>query len=286
MDTNQLKPSLWAVLERPNDVKFIKLPISSDPEALVSVVGGADIVAYFQNLPAENSFSNHDKVDSLLWDCWKAFMELRFPRLIKLCCTADALEALVAAHVDDDLSLHVLCYRRSWNKVLAGMKQLPTQAVVDELLSQDERGCTALALASVNKAPVEVLESMIHLAELDAEKRNILDIATFNLCLPLHHTAQDHPDPAATKLLVRHYHPTLLANDHELDTPLDCAIQLNESPAVADLLSKLVTAYKHDHFSALIRLCGTSELGKQDTKERRIVTVATSMTTVLWSSPL
>ena len=30
MDTNQLKPSLWAAVERPNEIKFIKLLISSD----------------------------------------------------------------------------------------------------------------------------------------------------------------------------------------------------------------------------------------------------------------
>jgi len=46
-----------------------------------------------------------------LWDCYYAFRE--HPRLIKLCCTSDALEALVATHSEDDLSLYVLCWRKT-----------------------------------------------------------------------------------------------------------------------------------------------------------------------------
>ena len=33
--------------------------------------------------------------------------------------------------VEDDLPLYVLCFRNAWNKVLARIKQLPTQAKVD-----------------------------------------------------------------------------------------------------------------------------------------------------------
>jgi len=142
--------------------------------------------------------------------------------------------------------------------VLARIKKLPTQVAVAELFSQEELGYTAFALASIHEAPVEVLESMILLGKLDAKKRNILDIANADLRLPQHDIAQYHLDPAATKLLVRHHHPVLLAKTDEGALPLDYAIKFNNSPAVVALLRKLVTAYKHDHFSALIRLCGTS----------------------------
>ena len=105
---------------------------------------------------------------------------------------------------------------------------------------------------------MEVLESMIVLDKLDAEKRNILDIADIDLRLPLHDTAQEHPDPTAIKLQVRRHHPALLAKSGGGQTPLDCAILKIKSPAVVTLLRKLTTAYKHGHFSGLIHLCGTS----------------------------
>ena len=63
-------------------------------------------------------------------------------------------------------------------------------AAVDELFYQDETGTTAFEQATIWKAPVAVLESMLYLAKLDTEKRNILDIADIYLCLPLHIIAQ------------------------------------------------------------------------------------------------
>jgi len=49
--------------------------------------------------------------------------------------------------------------------------------------------------------------------KLDAEKRNILDIADIYLRILLHNTAHCHPDPAATKLLIRHNPSSLLAKE-------------------------------------------------------------------------
>ena len=152
----------------------------------------------------------------------------------------------------------MLCFRW-WDKVLARIRQLPTQAAVAELFAQDELGETSFALACAFKAPVEVLESIILQGKQDAKKRNILDIATISLRLPMHCIAQDHPDPAAIKLLVRHHPSALLAKTKEGATPLDHAILSNESPAVALLLGELTAAYKQGHFSGLIRLCGTSD---------------------------
>jgi len=142
--------------------------------------------------------------------------------------------------------------------VLARIKQQRTQAAVAELFYQDEVGLTALAVAAIREAPVEVLESMILLGKLDAKKRNILDIADIALALPMHYVAQHHPDPAAIKLLVLHHHSALLAKTNANRIPLDYAIKSNKSPAVVALLRKLATSYKHGHFSGLIRLCGTS----------------------------
>ena len=192
-------------------------------------------------------FSNHDEVDKLLLDCSNADNEHRNPRLIELCGTSDALEALVAAHSEDNMSLRVLCLR---------IKQLPTKAEIAELFYQDELGRTTFAEA--NNAPVEVLESMLALGKPDAEKRNILDIADIHLRLPMHYIAEGHPDHAATKFLVRHHHPALLTQTNVNGIPLDYAIEFNKSPAVADLLRKITTAYKHGHFTGLIPLCGTS----------------------------
>jgi len=178
----------------------------------------------------------------LLIGCYKAFRQHRFPLLIELCCTSDALEALVAAHSEDDLSLNVFCIRESWNKVLARIKQLSTQAAVAELFFKNEFGLSTFAEASANKAAVEVLESIILLGKQDAEKRNILDIADFDLAIPLH-LAADNPDPATIKLLVRHHPQALLMTDSQYgDTPLAWAIEDNESPAVVALLCELTTA--------------------------------------------
>ena len=146
----------------------------------------------------------------------------------------------------------VLCYRHLWNKLLARIKQLPARAVVAELFSPDENEATAFTIA----APVEVLESIM--GKLDAEKRNILDIADIHLRLPMHYIAEGHPDHAATKFLVRHHHLALLTQTNVNGIPLDYAIEFNKSPAVADLMRKITTAYKHGHFPGLIRLCGTS----------------------------
>jgi len=126
--------------------------------------------------------------------------------------------------------------------VIARIKELPTQDAVAELFYQEEIGRTAFVVASARKAPVEVLESMILLRELDATKRNILDIADINFHLPLHLTAKYHPDPAAIKLLVGHHPQALLAEDKYGNTPLDLAIQVNENPAVASLVRELTAA--------------------------------------------
>ena len=76
----------------------------------------------------------------MLIDCYLAYKAHRFPRLIELCSTSDALEVLDTLNAEDDLSLHVLSLRESWNKVLARIKQLPVQAAVAELFDQDEFG--------------------------------------------------------------------------------------------------------------------------------------------------
>jgi len=184
----QLPPAVQSAAALP---KVIKLLISRHPPAPISSVGDMFMVDFFhESLPAESRFSNHDEIGLLLFDCRNAFKQHRFPRIIELCGTSDALAALVLAHSEDDLSLHALCFRRSWNKVLARIKQLPTQAAVAELFPQDELGGTAYGHATANAAPVEGLGSMIVLGKLDAEKRNILDIADNNLCLPMHAAAR------------------------------------------------------------------------------------------------
>jgi len=83
---------------------------------------------------------------------------------------------------------------------------------------------------------------MLALAKLDAKMRNILDMANIYLYLPLHGTAEHHPNPGATKLLARHqlqarhYPPALLAKFKSSNTPLDLAFKFNKSPAVVPLM--------------------------------------------------
>ena len=144
--------------------------------------------------------------------------------------------------------------------MLASIKQLGphsgTQAAFAELFFRDENGATSLVYASSCKAPVEVLESMILLSKL--EKKNILDITSSELRLPLYHTSHNHPDPVVIKLLVRHYPSALLAKSKQGRTALDRAILRSKSPVVLCLLRKLTAACEHGHFSGLVRLCGTS----------------------------
>ena len=170
----------------------------------------------------------------MLCDCYIAFKQFRFPRLIELCGTSDALEALKAAHSEDDLSRALLAH-------LVEQGARAHQAVA-ELFSQDELGVSTLTSVATNDGPMEVLEIMIKLAELDVEKRNILNIATITLCRPLHLAAANNPDPAAIKLLVRRFPPALLAKSITSGTPLDYAIQSNKSPAVVALVRKLAIA--------------------------------------------
>ena len=77
--------------------------ISRHPPGLEPVVGGKSIGQSFQDLPAENCSSNFAEVHNLLVDCFAAFKQHLFPRLIELCGTSDALLALVATHSEDDL---------------------------------------------------------------------------------------------------------------------------------------------------------------------------------------
>ena len=55
----------------------------------------------------ENPFSNHDEILNLLIHCWMAFKRHLFPGFIKLCGTSDALDALVAAHVEEVQALSI-----------------------------------------------------------------------------------------------------------------------------------------------------------------------------------
>jgi len=241
-DADGKRALCWA-LEHHNDPEVIMLVISRDPEALVSVVGGVRVWEWFNSMSAENRFSNHADIHRLLAHSYNSYREHRFPRLIELCGTSDALEALVAAHDEDDLSLRVLCLRSSWSMVLVRIKHLPVKAAVAELFSLDEIGRSAFAIASVEAAPVEVLESLLILSKLDAKKRNILGIADIDLCLPLHNTARWHPNPAAIKLLARHHPQALLVKSKECGTPMDYAVQLNDgNPAVVSLVRELTAA--------------------------------------------
>jgi len=97
------KLPLWQAIGD-KDPTEIKRLVRVYPPALVATVGGKAILQHFKD-----SISNYD----LLVECYFAFKEHCFHRLIELCGTSDALEALVAALSEDDLSLHVLCCRRS-----------------------------------------------------------------------------------------------------------------------------------------------------------------------------
>ena len=114
-----------------DDPNVIKLLIRRDPEALCLAVDGGSIVDSFRCLPSENHFCNRDEIFYLLADSYNEFREHRFPRLIELCGTSDALAALAAAHSEDDLPLIVLSLRNSCNKVLA--HQAASYPGVDEL---------------------------------------------------------------------------------------------------------------------------------------------------------
>jgi len=140
-DSDDKRALHWA-LELHEDPEVMELLVSSDPTALLAVLGGKAIWSWFENyLHAENRFSNHDEILDLLSECYYDFKEHRFSRLIELCGTSDALEALVAAHDEDNLSLHVLCIRESWDKVPARIKQLPPQDAVDELFLPGRAWC-------------------------------------------------------------------------------------------------------------------------------------------------
>jgi len=129
----------WAI-EHHNDPRVVKLVISRDPEALVSQYNDRGISHFMLH----HSNSPHCKLIRSSWIQWKTH---DYPRLIHFCGTSPALEALDAAHSDEDLPLRVLCFRELWDKVVARIKQLPPAAAVAELFGVDELGWTALQVS-------------------------------------------------------------------------------------------------------------------------------------------
>jgi len=251
---------------------FFYLLIREYPAALIALVDGKCILSFIQSTKPNSKFKM-STLEACVMNCLDAYKAHNFPHLIELCGTSDALEALVAAHVEEDLSLHVLSNRDEWDKVIARINRLPTQATVDELFYQDELGETAFAVAAL-VAPVEVLENMLELGKLDAAKRNIMDVAGSDGCLPLHYAAEPaneeyaHLDNAAPliRCLIRHQPKALLAKDKGGKTPLDVAVvhaKIKGEDGGADteslvLLRKATAAYRTRDYPALSALCGNS----------------------------
>jgi len=74
------KYPLRLAVEHHDDPEVVKLLISRDPGALISVVCGKGIISHFRNMSAENRFSNHAEIKDLLIDCRIAYRQHRFPR--------------------------------------------------------------------------------------------------------------------------------------------------------------------------------------------------------------
>jgi len=67
----------WA-LALQEDREVIKLVISLDPTALVSVVGSDGVYPFFRRLPIEKRFSNRDEVSRKLLYCYAAYKQHLF----------------------------------------------------------------------------------------------------------------------------------------------------------------------------------------------------------------
>jgi len=135
------RPLHWAVQR--HNVANVKLLISVYPEALVQFVDGRNILVFCHKARGNNDNDIHRVVGS----CWLNYKEHRFSRFIELCGTSEALEALDAAHSQNDLSLSVICLRKLFNKALANMDLLSAHAAVAEIFWLGEDGYTAFASA-------------------------------------------------------------------------------------------------------------------------------------------
>ena len=176
---------------------FFHILIREYPTALTALVDDVLEDGFIRCTNPKTEFS--DTWEDCEMDCLDAYKAHDFPHLIELCGTSDALETLVAAHVNEDLSLHALNYRDEWDKVIARINRLPTQIAVDELFFQDELGKLAFLITCSVEA-LEVLESMLELGKLDAAKRNIMDTADNDDWFPLHYATT--PRRKALKIML------------------------------------------------------------------------------------
>jgi len=259
---NQENLPLHLALEHQCEESVIKLMIRENPAALICPDNGnGDIFRFVEESASAVSF--------LLVRSYNAYKKHHFEHLVELCGTSAPLLALIAAHTEDSLSLDVLCFRKDWPAVQSRLHRLRARAAVDEIFAQDGNGGTALARAVADEAPLAVLESMIVVSGMDGEKRNILDIATIDGCLPLHLAALFRFDQGVIELLVRNYPRGLLAETVNGQTPGHFANVCDGAAADVDvayedvfrkktMMKQLESAYSRRDYLQLMTICATS----------------------------
>jgi len=134
-----------------------------------------------------------------------------------------------------------------------GRREEPAHAAIEEMLKQEPEGRTAFAAAVVADAPVELLESMVELDKQDTKKRPMVSVCDRAGRSTLQLVDMHRTDASTIKLLVREYPGAMYYG-------LKYALEYNKkSTAVVSLLRKCA-ALENGNISALIDLCGESDV--------------------------
>ena len=120
---------------------------------------------------------------------------------------------------------------------------------------EGEVGRTVFANAVAADAPVELLAIMVKLGKRDTKKRNIVRVCDRDGWTPLYLAATHSTDTASIKLLASE-------GPVALYPALKDALKYEntKNTAVVPLLSKCLAAWEHGNISALIDLCGESDV--------------------------
>ena len=148
-------------------------------------------------------------------------------------------------------ALYELVVDHQWQAAINRFQSFADSDAVDQLFYQNPFGTTAIVLACIYSAPMELVQLMITKAKLDPTKRCLLAITTNYGSTALHRAAINHSDPAVLELLVREHPLALSATTTSGSTPLQYATLNNRPAQIISLLVDATNALASRDYTAL-----------------------------------
>jgi len=137
-----------------------------------------------------------------------------------------------------------------WPVAISHIQSLADCDAADQLFFLSN-GWTAITLACLTAAPLELVQLMITKAKLDSSKRCLLAITDNEWWTALHWAARFHSDPAVLELLIREHPLALSATDSIGRTPQQYATTWNRPVAIASLLTDATNALDSSDYATL-----------------------------------